>query len=322
MNNSEKLLHYYTTELKNDLTSLEEQRKKVKTKAIVTFLLIALLTLVALILTSQYAEDGLGVGTLLFEVIAGYILGAFAFMMVSKGFVREYKLTILPSLIKQIDPQATYSIDNHISQSTAESSGLFRFSLSKVAGSDLVQANYHDVAIEFSNLTLEHSYRDEENNKTTTYVLFSGLFIAVDFNKNFKTNTIVLPESEEKKYGTMLGQWIQSRDEHYGSLVKMDNPEFEKIFVVYAADQIEARYILTPSTMERILKFKASTNQPILFAFNNSKLYIGIATGKDFFAPKIFKSLFDTDATKEYAHNISFAINIIDDLKLNERLWG
>ena len=37
-------------------------------------------------------------------------------------------------------------------------------------------------------------------------------------------------------------------------LIKMDNPEFEKEFVVYSDNPIKARYILTHSLMQRILK--------------------------------------------------------------------
>ena len=35
--------------------------------------------------------------------------------------------------------------------------------------------------------------------------------------------------------------------------MKLENPDFEKTFDVYSTDQIEARYLLSPSMMERLL---------------------------------------------------------------------
>lgn len=38
--------------------------------------------------------------------------------------------------------------------------------------------------------------------------------------------------------------------------VKLEDPVFEREWEVYATDQIEARYILTPALMERMLEIK------------------------------------------------------------------
>ena len=41
-----------------------------------------------------------------------------------------------------------------------------------------------------------------------------------------------------------------------GELIKMEDVAFERGVVVYGDDQIEARYILSTSLMERILAYK------------------------------------------------------------------
>ena len=44
----------------------------------------------------------------------------------------------------------------------------------------------------------------------------------------------------------------------HGELVKLEDPEFEKSFVVYSGNQTEARYILSTSLMRRILDYKVN----------------------------------------------------------------
>ncbi len=58
----------------------------------------------------------------------------------------------------------------------------------------------------------------------------------------------MLPDFAEKLLGK-FGQKFQKSFTH-GKLVKLENPEFEKEFVVYSSGQQEARYILTPVMME------------------------------------------------------------------------
>ena len=66
-----------------------------------------------------------------------------------------------------------------------------------------------------------------------------------DFNKNFQGRTIILPDFAQNAFGDFIGSWLQSKNQAREELVKMDNPDFEKEFVVYSNDQIEARYILS-----------------------------------------------------------------------------
>ncbi len=47
---------------------------------------------------------------------------------------------------------------------------------------------------------------------------------------------------------------------HYGELIKLENPEFEKIFSVYGSSQQEARYVLTPTMMEAIVNVYKTCN--------------------------------------------------------------
>lgn len=102
----------------------------------------------------------------------------------------------------------------------------------------------------------------------------------------------------------------------------MDNPDFEKEFVVYATDQIEARYILSPSLMSRILLYKKQTGEDILISFTHSSIHLAIAYNKDLFEASLFHSLLDYKIALEYTQTLYLAVGIVEELKLNTRLWS
>jgi hypothetical protein len=102
----------------------------------------------------------------------------------------------------------------------------------------------------------------------------------------------------------------------------MDNPEFEKEFVVYGTDQIEARYILSHSMMQRILELKKKTAKPLYLSFKNGQMYLAISYEKELFTPSIFKSLVEYKVALEYIKTLQLTLAIVTELKLNERLWS
>jgi hypothetical protein len=71
--------------------------------------------------------------------------------------------------------------------------------------------------------------------------------------------------------------WLQSNNFSRDELVKMDDNNFEKEFVVYSSDQIEARYILSHLLMKKLLIFKdKSKTSPIYLFYKQSHSYGGI----------------------------------------------
>ena len=104
-------------------------------------------------------------------------------------------------------------------------------------------------------------------------------------------------------------------------LVKLEDPEFEKHFVVYSKDQIEARYILSTSLMRRIVDFKKKTKKDIHLSFVGSKVYVAISYVRDLFEPRVFQTLLSFEPIQQYFEDLSLAIGIVDDLNLNTRIW-
>lgn len=87
------------------------------------------------------------------------------------------------------------------------------------------------------------------------------------------------------------GVHIQSRDwptdENLPSnweRVSLEDPKFIHAFDVFAVDQIEARYLLTPSDMERILHLRQELGCPLCLRFHAGALYLTIETESPVFS--------------------------------------
>ncbi len=150
---------------------------------------------------------------------------------------------------------------------------------------------------------------------------FVGMFAVVDFPKKFKGHTVILPDTLEKRVG-YVAQTLQSLNLTRGQLVKMEDPDFEKHFVVYGTDQIEARYLLSPSLMQRITQLYQKINKPILLSFHKNKLYMGVRHAHGFLSLDKKKNLTETDVFGILYEDITTAVGIVEDLNLNRNIWN
>lgn len=65
--------------------------------------------------------------------------------------------------------------------------------------------------------------------------------------------------------------------------VRLDNPDFEKVFEVFSSNQISARYLLTPAFMERLLELRRQTDGEMRLAFARGALYVVLAGEQSYF---------------------------------------
>jgi len=150
---------------------------------------------------------------------------------------------------------------------------------------------------------------------------FTGLFFIADFNKKIKGYTIVLPDYFEKKIG-IFAKILQELNFTRENLVYMEDIEFEKEFVVYSTDQIEARYILSTSLMSKITELKKRVNKPLLFSFKGNKMYMCIADSNGFLSLKTSFNTIKNNSLINLYENIKFCIDIVEELNLNRQIWA
>ncbi len=107
-----------------------------------------------------------------------------------------------------------------------------------------------------------------------------------------------------------------------GQLIKLEDPEFEKLFAVYGDDQVTARYLLTPGLMQKMTEYRLRTGKNVYFSFADSKLFIAVSYTKNLFEPKLFGALVDFNLIKEYYSDLELAAGVVEEFDLNTRIWS
>ena len=140
-----------------------------------------------------------------------------------------------------------------------------------------------------------------------------GVVVEFDMNKNFTGHTIIL---ENKKTRHSLDFDTNKYEE-----VILEDSDFNKKFKVFSTDQVEARYLLTTGFMRRFKNIENTFNAKFIRAsFNDGQIFLGINANRDLF--KMADLTKDTDCntfTKLFDEIVSI-LELIDELKLNQKL--
>ena len=314
-----ELTDFYYKVLYPPLQKLEKQREQLRHKLLTIGLLLGVVTIV---LYSFVHKASGGETQFMIFFAFGYIaLGSILYKIFTKEYTQEFKTKIITPLIKEIDNSLNYQPEQYISQHIFERSKIFTSNIDRYSGNDYVHGKIDEVSLMFSDVHAEQKHKNSKGNDNWS-TIFQGLFIIADFHKNFHGSTVILPDTAQKTFGEVLGGWLQSKNLSREDLVKMDNPEFEKMFVVYGTDQIEARYILSHTIMEKLIAFQKKSKHPLFVSFVNNSIHMAIEYNKDLFEPSVFHSLLDYKIAMEYISSLHFCINIVDELKLNQKLWS
>ncbi|MGC6419688.1 MAG: DUF3137 domain-containing protein [Chitinophagales bacterium] len=312
MKTIEELKAYYETDLLPTLRVLDRERKKVLYQLFFGILLSVAAPIIVL---------KLFFGPVSLLVTCGLVwVGVIIYLAISIGnYKKSFKVGIIEQIVRAIDPHLSYNSSKAVDKAHFTHSELFKKSWNEYTGDDYVQGMVGKTSLEFSELHVQSVSTDSKGRRRASTV-FRGLFLVADFNKSFKGKTVVLPDTAEKFLGS-IGTMLQSWNVQRGELIKMEDVAFEKEFVVYGDDQIEARYILSTSLMERILAYKKKSNRPIRFSFIGNKVHVAISYRKSLFEPRLFRSLLSFKPIQEYFEDLSLAIDLVEDLNLNTRIW-
>lgn len=288
---------------------------------------------------------GIGVGALLVPLSSdfpfwifppilalGYVL--VRWLSVRSAFRAAFKDQVIRALVAGFGDGLSYRPEGSITQAEFDRTGIFGTRPDRFSGEDLIEGRVGATAIRFSEVHAEEKRRRHTKKGTQTYwvTIFRGLFLVADFNKEFRGRTLVLPDTAESLFGG-VGRWFQSLSIGRDELVELEDPEFEEQFVVYTTDQIEARYILSTSLMQRIKEYRGRVGGTVYLAFVASELCVAIPTSKDMLeppSPRHVARMRDDARSRarvearleEYVEDLRLALAIVEDLNLNLRIWS
>jgi len=305
--------------VQNVLAELEIDRKKivaVKTKnwGIILLGVIALLGISSL----GFLIAGLIVA------IPAVIYGAIKLFKVDEevGAYRvRFKHDVIGATLSAANQSFTFTPNDGISETEFVNSQLFTTTPDRYSTEDLITGKIDKTSIYFAEVHAEYKTETQTKNgrKVTWHEIIKGIIFIADFNKHFNGVTVIRP----KDIGSSLSAWFSKNIYSFGdkNVVELENDAFNENFIVYSTDQIEARYILTPSLMERIGYLNERTAYTVSLSFINSAMYIAFPLDQNYFEPPIFKTLLAPDLLSKDLAALKFMYDIVHELDLNTRIW-
>jgi Protein of unknown function (DUF3137) len=312
--------HFYATDLLAELKRLEVVRKAVCRRVIILIAVIGSLCAAAIAVDIVWRISG---WLVLIVALPGFGVGSFLYRYLISDYVFQFKMSVIAKIVAFLDPSLQYEPTGFVERWKFVSSRIFEHNPDRLRGDDHVAGKVGQTQIEFSEL---HAERKEETyssrgRRRRWHTIFKGLFFIADFNKKFYGKTVVLPDTAEKLFGH-AGSVFQSWNKSRGELVKLEDPEFEKLFVVYGDDQIESRYVLSTSLMQRIVAFRKKTGRPVYLSFVGSQVFVAVPYRRALFEPTVFTPLTDFKTVEGYFDDLELVLGIVDDLALNTRVWA
>lgn len=329
------LQQLYNTQLLPKLRDMESIRVATRNWLCVVILSVVVAVITSPVVTFFVLDTSLAIGWSTFGVgmliaLSAGGLGGYRAFQAWTQYREMFKARVVSEIAKLIDPNLEYYPHKHVTWDHFSASQLARKTVTDLSGEDAFVGCRGNVDFVFSELWASHTreyydYKENKQKKERT-TLFNGIFFHADFHKRTMAKTFVFSDQAEKWLGKQMGQYLQSEetnniDHRWGDLVKLEDPEFEREFCVYASDQIEARYVLTPDMMRRLLLLKHRFDRNLSLSFVDSRVYIGVAYRANLFEPKIFRTGLDFEHVERFYTLVDHMLKIVDDLNLNTRIW-
>lgn len=295
----------------SELEKLEELRKKVVKKTVTGIVIAVALALFMFILTdgNSYLYSFVVMGS----IVIGIIITTIITRKDTQEFNKLYKTTIVLNSFKKIFTDVDYDMEKGISYEQIASTQMMNMG-DRFYSNDYFKAKYKNINFESADVHIQEEHTDSDGD--TTYVtIFRGQWFVFDFNKPFKANIQVCAKNfSNARRGSLFSKTKYNK-------VAMEDIEFNKEFRVYAQNELDAFYVLTPNTMEKIKELKRKTNGRLLLCFIDNRLHVGLHNNKDLFEANIFKKINIDEENNKTLNEMKIITEFVDTLDLDNDLF-
>lgn len=341
---NEKFLNFYK-KYEKEITPYIEKYEKERIKEICK--LIILPTIIILILALYQFNTVLAIA-----IYGGFFIFRYfknKYFCGNKKFKSLVKKDLLPKILESLEGISWCSGKETISDETIRKSQLFG-SYNIRENDDAFTGEYKGVTFKVSETNL--SYESGSGDDHTVSNVFKGIIILIDSNKEIKAHTKIQPKMDKKTeiictlllvflWGSLLYYAISSESyfisciflfsgtisiislfSHSNKEMNLEDPDFNKKYIVTTEDQIEGRYLITTGFMDRFKNLQtAFGTKNIKCAFFDNKIMFALHTNKDFFelSGGLFHSLKHPKRVKSFYEETTAIYDIIDYFKLDEK---
>jgi hypothetical protein len=172
---------------------------------------------------------------------------------------------------------------------------------------DLFSGTYEASRFDLYEAHLQQRHTDGKG-RTHYTTVFRGQLIRMRFPRNFLGVTIVRRD---------MGVFNLFGGGDFGGRkferVRLVDPQFEKAFEVWGTDQVEARYLLDPVMMERLIGLESSLHgKRLRCAFEDGDVLVAVEGGNLFEPGDLFKPLVNPVRARRILDEIAGVVRLMD----------
>jgi len=295
----------FMTALTPVLLQLEKQRQELKKDVLRKTSYFAAAFFILAVIGCFFMDD---LSLLLVAALLSLIFLFFFNNMRTASLCSIYKEKVISQVVNELVENGKYEPTGGIGYNVFNETGLY-VNPDRYNSEDLISGTIDKTTFRFAEVHAEEKRitHNGKSTRTSWETIFKGFIFIADFHKNFYGHTIVARDS-----------FIKLRR----GRVKLENPEFEKHFDVFSSDQVEARYLLTPSMMEKIVDLDKKWGNEIQISFCNSNIVIAIPDSDNHFESGLWSRINNTDILKKEYTLITKLTAMVNELNLNTRIWS
>ena len=233
----------------------------------------------------------------------------------SGGAIDEFKEKVVRPMIAFIDNSFSYEPRSEISMDELMTSDMLEGSGYSQTGNDLVTGVINNIPFKFCDLEVEKTGFDTLSQRTLVKEVIKGSYFVADFELTFASPVYVMANKPTTK------NELHYAFKLHGHNIQLEDVDFNKQFNLFSDDQVEARYIFTPTMMEYVKELNKALGGNLYMAFVGNKLHIINNSGVDNFEIEWASAMNTKESLQKYFGQLTNQTNIVSDLKLNSKIW-
>lgn len=234
----------------------------------------------------------------------------------ARAFKEEFKENYVSSALAKIFDNLNYKPDGGIDESLLAPLNMIDLG-DKYDSNDYISGTYKGINVITADVHIEEEKEstDSDGNRETYYVtLFKGRWMIFDFNKKFIRNCQVIQKGFDSSKTNRFGKDKYVR-------VEFEDIEFNKKFKVFAQNEEEAFYILTPALIQRIKDLSSKLKGKLMLCFFDNKLHVGLDNDSDSFEPNFRVKVTEENLNQTITGDIKLITDFVDELNLDNDLF-
>ncbi len=248
----------------------------------------------------------------LFLGVLGLVVGSAVWMWGQKelnGLRDEAKLMLIDPVAREFGMTYAHQIGEPSVMSRFKSMGLVPH-WDRARFEDSLAGYRNEIGFEFFEAELKQRRQSssKHGSRTKWVTVFRGQCLVAHFPKPFQGSTRVYRDAGIFNGLVKLGHSFGKHEK-----VALEDPKFERAFEVYSTDQVEARFLLTPDFMERLLNLEAAFHgKKLRCGFSGGEMFVAVEGGNLFEAGSMYRPMDDLARVREILLDFAATFLLID----------